>query len=95
MEFSGDSASLNITMREAYFPTWNARSNEGEIKVSRDDLNFISLNIDGLSDGSMNRCRIEMYHLYDWHIPFSLTLTSLAFLLILSIYAIMVKKVDD
>jgi hypothetical protein len=95
LEFSGDFESLNVTVREAYFPTWNARSDGSEIEVSRDDLNFISLHLNRSSYGLKGEGGIEMYHVYDWRLPISLSLVSLTFLLALSIYAIVVKKRDE
>ncbi|MGC8961150.1 MAG: 6-pyruvoyl-tetrahydropterin synthase-related protein, partial [Candidatus Bathyarchaeia archaeon] len=88
LEFSGNFNSLNITVREAYFPTWRARIDGREVPVSKDSFNFISLKIDGpINDGS-----IDIYHLYDWSIPFSLSIISWASLLSLSVYEMMSKR---
>ncbi|MEM3070857.1 MAG: 6-pyruvoyl-tetrahydropterin synthase-related protein [Candidatus Bathyarchaeia archaeon] len=88
LEVSGDSNPLNITVREAYFPTWRARIDGRELTVSRDSFNFISLNI----DGPINRGGIEIYHLYNWNVPVSLSIVSWASLLSLSICAATTRR---
>lgn len=82
LEVLGDFDSVNITVREAYFPTWNARHNGKEIEVSRDELNFIFLRFDELKRGDT----IEIYHRYDWRMPRWLSTLSLTSLLVLSLY---------
>lgn len=88
LKILGDFEAINITVREAYFPTWSARYDGREIEVSRDELNFIFLRFDELKTGS----NIEIYHSYDWRVPASLSAISSASLLILFLYAKMRRR---
>jgi len=73
LKLKGNLEEINITVKEAYFPTWKAQSNGVRLEVYRDEWNFISLLFSSESDEES----IELYHSYDFTIPIYLTFGSL------------------
>lgn len=82
----GEFDKLNITIKEAYFPTWNAWSGERKIDVLKDESNFIVLYISDIPKVN----RIILFQIYDWSKPIYVSM--ITFLIIVLSLAVFMRR---
>ncbi len=88
LELSDSFEEMNITVKEAYFPTWTAKSSGRQIEVCMDENNFISLRL----PMGVRKVSVELYHSYDWRRPTGLSIGSLILMVMLYVYSGRHKK---
>jgi hypothetical protein len=86
LTIDGECDKLNITIKEAYFPTWNAESDEAKIDVLKDESNFIVLDISDIPKAN----RIILFQIYDWSKPIYISI--ITFLVIVLSLALFMRR---